>query len=161
MIKFTATNALVHTVTPVTEIPSKSGGNPFYKRELILDDSWERDGRRFDSFVKIEFTGDRMAQLDGIQPGQRVNVEGLINGREYNGTIYNTVRGTSVAVAQPQQGYAPQQPQPQGYAPQPQGYAPQQPQPQGQYAPAYPQQVNPFAAPQPQGGGWPQQDAPF
>lgn len=151
MIKFTATNALVHTVTPVTEIPSKSGGNPFYKRELILNDSWERDGRWFESFVKIEFTGDRMAQLDGIQPGQRVNVEGMINGREYNGAIYNTVRGNSVAVAQPQPGYAPQQ----------QGYAPQAPQPQGQYAPAYPQQVNPFAAPQPQGGGWPQQDAPF
>ena len=46
MIKFSATNALVHSVTPVIEIESRSGGQPFCKRELIIDDSWDKDAKR-------------------------------------------------------------------------------------------------------------------
>ncbi len=163
MIKFSATNALVHSVTPVIEIESRSGGQPFCKRELIIDDSWEKDGKLYTNFVSIEFTGDKMAQLDRIYPGMRVNVDGLLSGREYNNRIYNTVRGQSVSPYQAQQpsapapapmpGSYPQQPQYQqapGYqaAPMPSGY-PQQP--QYQQAPGY------QAAPMP--SGYPQQPA--
>lgn len=143
MIKFQGNNVLVHSVSPVIEIESRNGGQPFLKRELIIDDSWDKDGRHFANFVLIEFTGDSMSQLDTIYPGMRVNVEGMLNGREYNNRIFNTVRGRSVAPYQPPQqaapmpGYAAPQPQYQqapGYqaAPMPGGY----PQP----APAYPQQ---------------------
>ena len=125
MIKFSGTNVLVHYVSPVMEIESKSGGQPFYKRELIIDDSWDKDGKRYPNFVSIEFTGDRMNQLDSIFPGQRVNIEGLLSGREYNSRIFNTVRGQLVTVYKQQQQYpsAPA-PMPGSYAPQPQ-YAPQ------------------------------------
>ncbi len=134
MIKFSATNALVHSVTPVIEIESRSGGQPFCKRELIIDDSWDKDGKHYPNFILIEFTGDKMNQLDGIYPGQRVNVDGLLSGREYNNRIYNTVKGSSITPYQPQQQYAPAPaPMPGGYPPQPAAPAyPQQPQ---QYAP--------------------------
>lgn len=136
MIKFSATNVLVHSVSPMMEIESKSGGQPFYKRELIIDDSWDKDGKHYSNFVSIEFTGDKMSQLDSIYPGQRVNVDGLLSGREYYNRIYNSVRGQTVAPYQAQQQYAP------APAPMPGGY-PQQP-----AAPAYPQQPQQYA-PQP------------
>ena len=149
MIKFSAINALVHSVTPVMEIESRNGGQPFLKRELIIDDSWDKDGKRYYSFVSIEFSGDRMAQLDTICPGMRVNVDGLLSGREYNNRFYNSVRGQSVTPCQAQQQYVPapapisggyhQQPQcqqPMSYQspPMPGGY------PQPPATPAYPQQ---------------------
>lgn len=143
MIKFSATNALVHSVTPVMEIESRNGGQPFLKRELIIDDSWDKDGKRYYSFVSIEFSGDRMAQLNTICPGMRVTVDGLLSGREYNNRFYNSVRGQSVTPCQAQQQYTP------APAPVPGGYPPQQ---QYQQAPGY--QSAPMQ------GGYPQQYAP-
>lgn len=140
MIKFSATNALVHSVSPVIEIEPKTGGQPFCKRELIIDDSWDKDGKHYSNFVSIEFTGDKMAQLDSVYHGMRVNVDGLLSGREYNNHIYNSVRGLSVSPYQAQQPSAP------APAPMPIGY-PQQP--QYQQVPGY------QAAPMP--GGYPQQ----
>lgn len=159
MIKFTAT-ATVHYISPVLQVSDN-----FYKRELVLDDSWEKDGKVYPNFVIIEFSGDRMEQLDRFMPGQRVTVEAYINGREYNGRIFNTIRGQVVTPYQPQQAtYQPPAPAPMPggpqmvqYQPQPQyqqGYAPQQaysPQPQQAPAPqpmAQPVQ-QPAYAPQP------------
>lgn len=147
MIKFSATNVLVHSVTPVIEIESRSGGQPFYKRELIIDDSWDKDGKHYSNFVSIEFTGDKLNQLDTIYPGLRVNVEGMLSGREYNNRIFNSVRGLSVTPYQAQQQYAPA-PMPGGYAPQPQ-YQQAAPMPSGYppqpAAPAYSQQPQQYA----------------
>ena len=81
MIKFTAT-ALIHFISPVIDIPSRNGGQSFQKRELILDDSWTKDGNTYTNFVLIEFSGDKISQLDNFVPGQRVTVEAFINGRE-------------------------------------------------------------------------------
>ena len=127
MIKFSATNVLVHSVSAVIAVASKSGGQPFYKRELIIDDSWDKDGKHYSNFVSIEFTGDKMNQLDNIYPGQRVNVEGLLSGREYNNRIFNSVRGTGITPYQTPQQYA------SAPAPMPGGYPQQQ-------APSYPPQ---------------------
>lgn len=113
MIKLTAT-ALVHSVSPVLQVNSS-----FQKRELVLNDSWERDGEVHDNFVLIEFVGDKMPMLDTIAPGQRVTVEAFVNGREYQGRYFTTLRGLSVAPYQ----QAPQQAAPPQQAPQPQGYA--------------------------------------
>lgn len=165
MIKFQGNNVLVHSVSQVIEIESRNGGQPFQKRELIIDDSWEKNGVLYPNFVLIEFTGDRMSLLDNIYSGMRVNVEGMISGREYNNRIFTTVRGQSVTPYQPQQQYSPapmpgystpqpQYPQPQGYqaAPMPGGY-PQQPAPAPTYqqqpapAPTYPQPQQPAPAP--------------
>ncbi len=127
MVKFQAT-ATIHYISPVIDIQSKSGGQPFQKRELVLNDSWEKDGQQYANFVVVEFTGDKMQLLDSFAPGHRVNVEGVINGREYNGKYFNTVKGLSIAPVQQQQQYA--------HTP---AY-PQQP-----AAPQYPQQAGPNA----------------
>lgn len=105
MIKFSATNALVHIISPVIEIKSKSGGQPFYKQELIIDDSWDKDGTHYSNFVSIEFTGEKINQLGGIHPGMRVNVDGMLIGREYNNRIFNTIKGLNITLNQPQQQY--------------------------------------------------------
>ena len=132
MIKVTAT-ALIHSISPVMQVREN-----FSKRELVLDDSWERDGQRHPSFVSIEFTGDAMAQLDNYFIGQRVTVEAYVRGRQWNDRVINSIRGKSVAPAPtptyPQQpmGAYPQQPAYQA-APMP-GYATPAPQP------TYPQQ---------------------
>lgn len=131
MIKLTAT-ALIHSISPIMDIPSKNGGQPFRKRELVLDDSWERDGERHSNFVSIEFTGDKICQLDNYQPGHRVTVEAYVNGRLYEGRIFNTLRGQSITFYQPRQ-TAPQQPQ--------------QPYAATSAAPAYPTQAMPGYAP--------------
>lgn len=146
MIKFSATNALVHSVTPVIEIESRTGGQPFCKRELIIDDSWDKDGKHYSNFVSIEFTGDKMDQLDSVYPGMRVNVDGLLSGREYNNRFYNSVRGQSVSPYQVQQPSAPAPAHmPGGYPPQPAAPAyPKQPQ---QYAPQPAPAAAPVAAP--------------
>lgn len=144
MIKFQITNALVYEISQEIVIQSKNGGQPFKKRELILDDSWVgKDGKTNVSLVSIEFSGEKMAQLNYIQPGMRVNVEALISGRESNGRVFNTVKGMSVTSAQPQfqqGGYQQNPAYPQSV---PCGYPQQQ----------YPQQ-NPFGG-QPGGNNYP------
>lgn len=138
MIKLTAT-ALIHYISPVMQVTEN-----FQKRELILNDSWERDGKTYPNFVVIEFSGDKMAQLDNFAPGQRVTVEAYVNGREHQGRVFNTIKGQTVALYQPQQSNGiGQRPAP---APAP---APGYPS-----APAYPQQAYPATAPAP---GYPQQ----
>ncbi|MCM1075778.1 MAG: DUF3127 domain-containing protein, partial [Bacteroides sp.] len=157
MIKLTAT-ALIHSISPVIQMSAN-----FSKRELILDDSWEKNGEVHPNFVLIEFSGDAMAQLDAFYPGQRVTVEAFVNGREWNNRIINSIRGRSVtpvqAPAYPQQTAAyPQQPaypQAPGYpqaAPQPApmpGYSAPAPQSSYPQQPSYPQAPAPAPAPQP------------
>ena len=153
MIKLKAT-ALIHYISPVIEIPSRSGGQSFLKRELVLDDSWTKDGKTYENFVLIEFTGDKMSQLDAFSPGQRVNVEAYVSGREYQGKVFNTIKGSTIELFQAQQpapstGQYPQAPggYPQQGAYSPGGYPPQ---------PAY-QQMGGY----PQQGSYPQPQAPM
>ena len=151
MIKLTAT-ALVHYISPVLQVSDN-----FQKRELILDDSWEKDGKTYPNYVLIEFTGDKVTQLDNLAPGQCVTIEAYVNGREYHGRYFNSIRGQSVTLYQPQQRsgqtYQAQQTYPQqtGYPPAP-DYPQQRAYPQ---QPAYPQQ-----APYLQQGGYTQPPAP-
>lgn len=155
MIKLAITGgAIIYSISPLQEIPSKNGGAPFLKRELIIDDSWsDRDGAVHPNFVLVEFTGDKMSLLDNFLPGQRVNVDACVNGREYNGRMFTSIRGLGITpYQQPQQAY-PQQPQQSFGAPaQPASY-PQQPTYPQQAAypqqPSYPQQPAPQTAPFP------------
>lgn len=159
MIKLKAT-ALIRSISPVIEIPSRSGGQSFLKRELVLDDSWTKDGNTHENFVLIEFTGDKMSQLDAFAPGQRVNVEAYVSGREYQGKVFNTIKGSTIELYQTQQPVPPT-----GQYPQAPGYPQQPQQPQYPQAPGYPQQgayppggYPPQPAYPPQ-GGYPQQGA--
>ena len=135
----------ISSISGIIEIPSKNGGQPYVKRQLVLDDTTEKDGNVYPNCICIEFTGDRMAQLDNFITNQLVKVEAFVSGREYNGSYFHNFRGLSIAP------YTPQQPQgPQGYAQTaPQGYA--QP-PQQSYPPqGYAQPQSPYGQAAPQG----------
>lgn len=101
--------ATIHSISPIIEIPSKNGGTPFQKRELVIDDAWaDREGTLHPNYVLIEFSGDKMQLLDSFQPGQRVNIDACVNGREYNGRIFTTIKGFGISPyqqPQPQQAY--------------------------------------------------------
>lgn len=150
--------ATIHSISPIIEIPSKNGGTPFQKRELVIDDAWaDREGTLHPNYVLIEFSGDKMQLLDSFQPGQRVNIDACVNGREYNGRIFTTIKGFGISPyqqPQPQQAYQ----QPQGYgAPTQQAAYPQQassPQQQPYQQPAQQpaQQSAPFPGQYPSGG---------
>lgn len=50
------------------QIPSKSGGSPFTKREFILDattyDPYTGERSEYENFIPLEFSGDKCAELD-------------------------------------------------------------------------------------------------
>lgn len=115
MIKLTAT-ALIHYISPVMQVSDN-----FQKRELILDDSWEKDGKTYPNYVIIEFTGDKMPMLDNFTPGQRVTVDAYVNGREYQGRYFNSIKGMGIVPYQASStvGQRPAQPAPGSYPQQP------------------------------------------
>lgn len=116
MIKLTGV-ARVLRVTPVQEIPTRSG-QMFRKREIVLDDTWTgQDGVCHPNLVGIEFTGERMNLLDQFAPGQQVRFEAAVNGRESDGRVFVSLRGLTIAPAQPMQ-QQPMQQQPQPMQPQ-------------------------------------------
>lgn len=120
------------------------GERGFQKRTVILDDSRTKDGTTYPNYIPVEFTGDRMAQLDHYSQGQLVQVEAFVEGREHNGRYFVTIKGWIIAPYQSQQTYqhAPQQPQ---YAQQPSfQQGPQQPQYAQQTYQQAPQQPNAY-----------------
>jgi hypothetical protein len=139
MIKLTAVGS-IYKISPVIRV-----NDNFQKREIVIDDSWiDKEQNVRQNLICIEFTGERMAILDTLAPGQRISVETTVHGREYQGKYYNTLRGlTATPLQQAQQPQQPAQtaPQQQGYAQQPYqqaAYPPQQPAYQQPYQPAQP-----------------------
>lgn len=151
MIKLIAAAPIQH-ITPVIEMQTRDG-RLFQKRDLILDDSWERDGQVHPNPILIEFAGEKMALLDAFAPGQRVQVEAFVNGREANGRVFTTLRGNSIVLFQAQRPLAayPQQ-APAAYPQQPQ-YAQQTQYSRGTYGAQ--------GAPTVQGGNCPQPTAAY
>lgn len=143
----------IEKIMPIQEIPSKNGGTPFYKREVVIDatrfDPYTGE-RGFDNFPCIEFTGERCKDLDAYQEGQVVTVSFDLQGRKWvkDGVekYITAVRGYKIELRQatgqqPTQSAQPLQPQ---QNQQPQQYAPerqyQQPAPQPPFPPAQPSQ---------------------
>lgn len=87
--------AKVHLVGATKTIPSKNGGEPFKKRELVLDASrfdpytGEKSG---DNYVVIEFSNKRCEELDKLAKGDLVNVSFVLQGREYTDQTTKAVR---------------------------------------------------------------------
>jgi hypothetical protein len=127
---------IIKQIGQTQSVPTKSG-QPFIKRKLVLDAAqYDRyTGQKlFDNFPSFEFTGERVKLLDGLQPGQLVNVSFDIYGKysESNNDYFNSVVGYKIEPVVRHQPAQPQQSQPQQPAatPQPQVYYqhPQQPQ---------------------------------
>ena len=149
---------IILSIGQTVAVPTNNqNGQPFYKRELILDASRydQFSGRKFENYPKFEFVGNNCTMLDQFQVGQAVTVSFVLSGRkvEKDGQVnyFTNITGYKVELYQRQQ---PVQ-QPQQATPY-QGQT--QPAYQGQAQPAYqPQQTsNPFPATAPTGAPAPQ-----
>mgnify|MGYP000044555563 FL=1 len=80
------TGRLVYIGQP-QEIPSKSGGNPFVKREFILDatthDPYTGERSQYENILPLEVSGDKCAELDQFRTGDVITVSFALQGREW------------------------------------------------------------------------------
>lgn len=134
----------IYQIGAAQTIPSKNGGQPFTKREIVLDttrfDPYTGERDKFENFPMFEFSGDKCRDLDSYQAGQVVTISFDLQGSFFDGQDgtkknFTRVRGYKIearaAANAPQQQPAQQpmqqpQPQPQ-YPPQPQGGTPPPP----------------------------------
>lgn len=80
------TGRLVYIGQP-QEIPSKSGGNPFVKREFLLDatthDPYTGERSQYENILPLEVSGDKCAELDQFLVGDVITVSFALQGREW------------------------------------------------------------------------------
>ena len=92
------------------QIPSKTGGQPFLKREIVIDASSynNQTGEKYENHPAIEFNGDRCSLLDNFQKGQRVKIAFELRGNAWtrqDGTVkyITSVRGYKIELVQTKQ----------------------------------------------------------
>ena len=80
----------------------KTFDSGFTKREMVVV---VEDGK-YPQEINLEFVQDKVALLDGLQPGHEVTVSFDIRGREYNGRYFNNLQGWKIVTAGAQDGYS-------------------------------------------------------
>lgn len=121
------------------QIPSKTGGNPFLKREFLLDattyDQWTGERSQYENIVPLDVSGEKCAELDNLSVGDIITVSFALQGREWTNQDGQTKRMVSIRCYKIERRNHPGQ-----------VTAPQQATPQPQSAPQYqapPQQFPP------------------
>ena len=109
------------------QIPSKTGGSPFLKREFLLDatphDTWTGERSQYENVVPLEVSGDKCAELDNFSVGDIITVSFALQGREWTNQDGQTKRMVSIRCykleyrVQPKQDSAPRQKEPQQFPP--------------------------------------------
>ena len=131
------------------QIPSKTGGSPFLKREFLLDattyDQWTGERSQYENIVPLDVSGEKCADLDNLSVGDIITVSFALQGREWTNKDGQTKRMVSIRCYkierrnQPGQVAAPQQ-----ATPQPQSA----PQYQASPTPPFPPSVDAYGNPQ-------------
>ena len=94
----------INQVTPIETFPSKTGGMPFTKRTLVINDELQNE-------VAFEATMNSAASLDSFQPGTQVSVTYNIDSRYWaQGNKWFTSLKVVSVVPQGGAQIAPQQP---------------------------------------------------
>lgn len=74
-------------VGPIVQIQSKTGGQPFQKREFLLDatpyDPYTGERSRYENILLLELGGERASELDHFAPGDVITVHFALQGREW------------------------------------------------------------------------------
>lgn len=85
-------------ISQTQQIPSKNGGNPFTKREFLLDASRFNTltGERVENILPLELSGDRCQDLDKFRPGDMVTVSFTLQGRQWTNQEGTLKRMTAV-----------------------------------------------------------------
>ena len=140
------TGRLVY-IAQTQQITSKAGGNPFLKREFLLDatthDPYTGERSQYENILPLEVSGEKCAELDRFQVGDVITVSFALQGREWTNQDGQVKRMVSIRCYkiecrnQPGQVAAPQQATP-------------QPAPQYQVSltPSFPPSVDAYGNPQ-------------
>lgn len=100
------------------QIPSKTGGDPFLKREFLLDattyDPYTGERSQYENVLPLEVSGDKCAELDHFCIGDVVTVSFALQGRQWQTQDGDLKRMTSSAVTSSKAGHQhrPQHPTP-------------------------------------------------
>lgn len=82
------------------QIPSKTGGNPFFKREFLLDatthDPYTGERSQYENIVPLEVSGDKCGELDNFRIGDVITVSFALQGREWTNQDGQVKRMVSV-----------------------------------------------------------------
>lgn len=106
----------IEVIGEKTSIPSKNGGQPFLKQDLVLDCTrFNPDtGEPWENHPRFELTGRNVGQLDNLQLNQKVTVDFALKGAKYADpetgevkyfTSISAFKVTPVSNQQPQQNY--------------------------------------------------------
>lgn len=130
----------IFSIGSTQTIPSKNGGKPFYKRDIVLDatrfDPYTGE-RGFENYPMLEFTGEKCKDLDGYQVGQVVTISFELQGGFFDDSDGHKKNFTRI------RGYKIEAKQMATHAPQPKPQPQPAPQPQPQYQSQYPPQPTP------------------
>lgn len=87
-------------VGQTVQIPSKTGGSPFLKREFLLDatphDTWTGERSQYENIVPLEVSGEKCAELDNFRVGDVITVSFVLQGREWTNRDGQVKRMVSV-----------------------------------------------------------------
>jgi len=87
-------------IEQTAQILSKNGGNPFLKREFLLDatpyDTWTGERSQYENIVPLEVSGDKCAELDNFKLGDVITVSFTLQGREWTNQDGQTKRMVSI-----------------------------------------------------------------
>lgn len=82
------------------QIPSKTGGDPFLKREFLLDattyDPYTGERSQYENILPLEVSGDKCAELDHFCIGDVVTVSFALQGRQWQTQDGDLKRMTSI-----------------------------------------------------------------
>ena len=122
-------------ISQTVQILSKNGGNPFTKREFILDattyDPYTGERSEYENVIPLEFSGDKCTELDRFNQGDVVTVSFVLQVRSWTNQDGELKRMASIrcykiegrgGVSQSPQTAPTQPPQPTYH--QPQGFPP-------------------------------------
>jgi len=83
------------------QIPSKTGGSPFLKREFLLDatthDPYTGERSQYENIVPLEVSGEKCAELDNFSVGEIITVSFALQGREWTNQDGQTRRMVSIS----------------------------------------------------------------
>ena len=122
----------------IEEIPSKSGGEPFKKRVVVLNCTHSNYGDVYENYPSFEFSGKHVDDPAAFAVGEIVTISFALQGTKYQKSAndpvkyFNTISGYKIEKYQrgsQTQQQAPPPPKQQAPPPQPQGVQSPAPQP--------------------------------
>lgn len=87
-------------IDQAVQIPSKNSGQPFLKREFLLDatthDPYTGERSQYENILPLEVSGDKCAELDNFKVGDVITVSFALQGREWTNQDGQTKRMVSI-----------------------------------------------------------------